>query len=171
MKKTTMMLCLALVSGGAFAQHDHGNHDNNHATTAKKMGPMFKDSNLGTAYGIYIQLKNELVATNYDGAKTAADELVKALATVTNNEKTLSEATKVAAASSIADQRNAFSTLSNEMASLVKGQLSMGELYLEYCPMANGNKGASWLSNESEIKNPYFGSMMLKCGSVKETIN
>jgi hypothetical protein len=170
MKKTTMILCLALVSGGAFAQHDHGNHDSNQATTAKKMEPMFKDSNLGTAYGIYIQLKNELVTTNYDDAKTAADKLVKALATVANNEKTLSEATKVAAALSIADQRTAFSSLSNEMAGLVKEQLSEGEVYLEFCPMANGNKGANWLSNEQEIRNPYFGDMMLKCGSVKETI-
>jgi hypothetical protein len=57
------------------------------------------------------------------------------------------------------------------MAKLVKGgKLSSGSLYLEYCPMANENTGAFWLSNEKEIKNPYFGSMMLKCGSVKETI-
>ncbi|MBA4058359.1 MAG: hypothetical protein C0490_26815, partial [Marivirga sp.] len=50
------------------------------------------------------------------------------------------------------------------------GKLSMGILYLEYCPMANNNEGAYWLSNEKEIKNPYFGDKMLKCGSVKETI-
>jgi hypothetical protein len=57
------------------------------------------------------------------------------------------------------------------MATLVKGgQLSAGALYLEYCPMANGNEGAYWLSNEKQIKNPYFGDKMLKCGSVKETI-
>ena len=58
------------------------------------------------------------------------------------------------------------------MATLVKGaDISMGELYLEYCPMANGNTGGYWLSNEKEIRNPYFGDKMLKCGSVKETIN
>ena len=57
------------------------------------------------------------------------------------------------------------------MATLVKGgKLSAGALYLEYCPMANNNEGAYWLSNEKQIKNPYFGDMMLKCGSVKETI-
>ena len=43
----------------------------------------------------------------------------------------------------------------------------MGEVYLEYCPMAK----ASWLSSEKEISNPYLGNKMLKCGSVKETIN
>jgi hypothetical protein len=45
-----------------------------------------------------------------------------------------------------------------------------GSLFVEYCPMANNNEGGFWLSNEKEIKNPYFGDMMLKCGSVKETI-
>jgi hypothetical protein len=36
--------------------------------------------------------------------------------------------------------------------------------------MVNNNQGAFWLSNEKEIKNPYFGDMMLKCGSIKETL-
>jgi hypothetical protein len=57
------------------------------------------------------------------------------------------------------------------MKSLVKAsKLSMGSIYVEYCPMANDNEGAYWLSNEKQIKNPYFGDAMLKCGSVKETI-
>ena len=36
--------------------------------------------------------------------------------------------------------------------------------------MANDDKGGYWLSIEKEIKNPYFGSKMLKCGEVKGTI-
>jgi hypothetical protein len=57
------------------------------------------------------------------------------------------------------------------MTTLIKSsKLSAGALYLEYCPMANNNEGAFWLSNEKQIKNPYFGDMMLTCGSVKETI-
>jgi len=43
-------------------------------------------------------------------------------------------------------------------------------VYLQFCPMANGGKGASWLSKDEEIRNPYFGSRMLKCGRIKETI-
>lgn len=42
-------------------------------------------------------------------------------------------------------------------------------LYIQYCPMANDNKGADWLSAEKEVKNPYFGKSMLKCGEVKDT--
>ncbi|MGY4386382.1 hypothetical protein ACVWYN_003435 [Pedobacter sp. UYP24] len=32
-------------------------------------------------------------------------------------------------------------------------------------------KKSSWLSSEKAVKNPYFGSAMLACGSVQETLN
>ncbi|MEZ4932962.1 MAG: DUF3347 domain-containing protein [Saprospiraceae bacterium] len=38
---------------------------------------------------------------------------------------------------------------------------------IQYCLMAIDNKGADWLSEEEEIRNPYFGEKMMKCGSVK----
>jgi hypothetical protein len=43
-------------------------------------------------------------------------------------------------------------------------------VYVQFCPMANNGEGANWLSKESAVKNPYYGSMMLTCGSVKEAI-
>jgi hypothetical protein len=36
--------------------------------------------------------------------------------------------------------------------------------------MAFDNRGAHWLSDESTIKNPYFGDKMLTCGSVEEVV-
>jgi Cu(I)/Ag(I) efflux system membrane fusion protein len=44
------------------------------------------------------------------------------------------------------------------------------KLYVQYCPMANNDKGAYWLSKESQIRNPYFGDQMLTCGEVKDSI-
>ncbi|WP_420385495.1 efflux RND transporter periplasmic adaptor subunit [Roseivirga sp.] len=43
-------------------------------------------------------------------------------------------------------------------------------LYVQFCPMANNDKGATWVSMEEEIINPYFGDMMLHCGNVEYTI-
>lgn len=43
-------------------------------------------------------------------------------------------------------------------------------MFVQTCPMANDNKGADWLSLNSEILNPYFGSSMLSCGETKRTI-
>ena len=42
--------------------------------------------------------------------------------------------------------------------------------YFQYCPMANNDKGAYWLSNTKDILNPYFGNAMLTCGETKETV-
>ncbi len=42
--------------------------------------------------------------------------------------------------------------------------------YVQFCPMFNDNKGAYWLSNIEEIKNPYFGDLMLNCGETKQTL-
>lgn len=42
--------------------------------------------------------------------------------------------------------------------------------YYQYCPMANGDKGAYWFSAAKEIRNPYFGDMMMTCGETRETI-
>jgi len=36
--------------------------------------------------------------------------------------------------------------------------------------MADNNNGAFWLSLEKEIRNPYYGEAMLKCGEVSQTI-
>ncbi|WP_340152621.1 DUF3347 domain-containing protein [uncultured Marivirga sp.] len=170
-KKTVLIMALALVSFGAFAQHDHGNHDDK-KEMGQKMDPMFKNKDLGVAYGHYIHLKEALVASQMNEAKKAATKLEASLVSVDSGQEAKAEAAKVVSATTLDGQRKAFASLSNEMASLVKsGELSMGEVYLEYCPMANNNAGAYWLSNQKEIKNPYFGDKMLKCGSVKETIN
>jgi hypothetical protein len=45
-------------------------------------------------------------------------------------------------------------------------KLSSDPIYEAYCPM----KKASWLSSEKVIKNPYYGSAMLTCGSVRDTL-
>ncbi len=52
MKKTMIMLCLALVSWGATAQHDHAAHGAQ--ASSEKMEPMFKDKALGSSYTHYI---------------------------------------------------------------------------------------------------------------------
>ncbi len=169
MKTKMMTLCLVLGSWGAFAQHDHAAKKDEKQMDQNMA--MFKDSKLGAAYEHYVHVKDALVASKGGEAKKGAVELQKALKDINGSTAALKSASEIAATADLEEQRKAFSMLSNEMATLVKGgKLSMGMLYLDYCPMANGNTGAYWLSNEKPIKNPYFGDSMLKCGSVKEMI-
>ena len=43
-------------------------------------------------------------------------------------------------------------------------------LYTAFCPMAFDNKGGQWIQSDKKVSNPYYGSMMLRCGSIKEKI-
>ena len=71
----------------------------------------------------------------------------------------------------VKQQREAFVGLSNSMIILANSFGVQTTIYVQHCPMANGNKGADWLSFEKKISNPYFGNKMLRCGSIKQTIN
>ena len=70
----------------------------------------------------------------------------------------------------IEQQRNYFISFSKNMYVLIKATKLETTIYVQHCPMANEGKGADWLSKESIIKNPYFGSQMLNCGKTVETI-
>ncbi len=86
-----------------------------------------------------------------------------------SNEITAS-ATSISKTSDIAVQRNHFKHLSAHLIKAVKLFGVSQEVYEQFCPMANDNKGAYWLSLSKEIKNPYFGKAMSTCGETKSTI-
>ena len=69
----------------------------------------------------------------------------------------------------IEEARKAFNGLSQSILLLEQsfGHESSDSYYEIFCPMAFDNSGASWLSKEKDVNNPYFGASMLKCGEVK----
>lgn len=73
-------------------------------------------------------------------------------------------------ASNIEHQREHFAILSKDVNDLLKTFPAGQKLYQDFCPMYNDGKGAIWLSETKEIKNPYYGSKMLTCGSVKKEL-
>lgn len=73
-------------------------------------------------------------------------------------------------AGNIKHQREHFSMMSEDVYDLVKAFGGGQTLYHDHCPMANNNKGAMWLSEMKEIKNPYFGGKMNECVTVPEVI-
>jgi hypothetical protein len=67
-------------------------------------------------------------------------------------------------------QREHFTSLSTNMYQLIKVSKQTETVYYQHCPMYNDSKGGDWLSKESVIKNPYYGSQMMSCGKTVETI-
>jgi hypothetical protein len=70
----------------------------------------------------------------------------------------------------IEHQREHFEMLSNDIYDMSKAFKTGQPLYKVYCPMYNNNKGANWISESKEIRNPYLGKKMISCGEVKEEI-
>ena len=78
---------------------------------------------------------------------------------------------RVLKGNNIDDKRVGFRKLSDNMVTVLDkfGVKSDKTLYLEFCPMADNERGAYWISTQKEIKNPYFGEQMPTCGEVRKT--
>ncbi len=131
----------------------------------------------------YLKLKEAMVASDAEATKAAANSVLTVanampVATLTGDEKAYAEektakvkedATAIAGAADIDAQRESLGQLSESVFSMAKAfGAADQELYYQHCPMANNNEGGYWLSSNKEIRNPYFGDKMMKCGSTKE---
>lgn len=129
---------------------------------------------LSKLYQNYIAVKSALASDDFKKTSVAAGEFLKTASSMNSkslDEKKLnslkSDAKTIATAKNIDSQRKPFYKLSEVMIAVAnENKISDKTIYVQYCPMADG----SWLSNEKQIINPYYGSSMLKCGSVKSEI-
>lgn len=117
----------------------------------------------------YLSIKDALVATDAAATQKAAKDFLSN----TDNPALKAPLEEIANTTDVKAQRKAFDALSETMYAFVKSKsISIAQpVYKQYCPMAFNNEGAFWLSAQKEVRNPYFGDMMLKCGSVQETLN
>lgn len=154
------------------AGHNHAPGEGHGSTTEKSASAVsLKDDKLNAVYQHYVHLTNALVKGDVAEAKVAANAIELGSKELTNGAALATLVAKIGSAADIDAQRVVFAALSTNFIERVKASgLNSGEVYVEYCPMALNDKGASWLSNQKEIKNPYFGESMLTCGEVKETI-
>lgn len=151
--------------------HSMDHSDSLHNETEQEViNAQFKETTTQTSFEHYIGIKTALVASDNSEAQKHANMLLTSL-TEAKAEQVLLDATKqLAEASDIDKQREAFSKVTKGMETVLKGALSSGEIYKQFCPMAFEGKGDYWFSNSKEIRNPYFGDKMLKCGRVEEVI-
>lgn len=148
------------------------------------IAPVKEVPQLKAVFDNYFILKDALVKT--DGSKASANakilntainavkmeklgaeehtvwmKVMKALATDSKN---------ISATKDVSKQRDYFMALSKNMYTLMKASNLEKPVYYQHCPMYNDGNGANWISKENVVKNPYYGSQMLSCGKVVETI-
>jgi hypothetical protein len=126
----------------------------------------FNDVKTEAIFQHYIHIKTALVNSDIAEAQSGARMLIEN----TDNAALKSTATSIVDTDDIEMQRKVFSEVTAQIEPLLKTSLTSGEIYKQFCPMAFNNAGGYWLSNDKLIKNPYYGQKMLKCGTIKETI-
>ncbi|MCY1721085.1 efflux RND transporter periplasmic adaptor subunit [Prolixibacteraceae bacterium Z1-6] len=146
--------------------------------------PAFKKQ-LTAVYETYLKMKDAFVATDAQKVSQEAQKVEKSIQSVQmellkgdahmawmDQLKTLnSSINTIAKSADIEKQRIEFARFNLAFyKSLKMFGLANDTAYYQYCPMANGDKGAYWFSETDEIRNPYFGDMMLSCGETRETI-
>ena len=160
-------------------KQNHANHQHDGMNNAAQ-----ETNQLATLFDNYFSLKDALVKTDGNTASTKAKDLQTAINAVKMDKLPMNvhtvwmkvlndlkeDAEHINGTKDIAHQRDHFMSLSKNMYELIKVAKPSETIYYQFCPMANDGKGANWLSKESGVKNPYYGSQMLTCGKTVETI-
>jgi len=161
------------------AIQNHANHNHNGMANAAQ-----ETNQLTAVFDSYFSLKDALVKTDGTIASAKAKDLQTAINAVKMDKLAMDvhtvwmkilndlkeDAEHINNTKDIAHQRDHFMSLSTNMYALIKVAKPTETVYYQFCPMANEGKGANWLSKESGVKNPYYGSMMLTCGKTVGTI-
>jgi hypothetical protein len=137
-------------------------------------------SQLQSVYDAYFTVKDALIKSDSKLTSAKAKDLLTAISAVKMDKlksdehvawmkvikKLTADAKSISATTDLKKQRETFKSLSKNTYDLIKVSKSDQVVYKQYCPMAD----ADWLSKEKAVKNPYYGSSMLTCGNVVETI-
>ncbi|APG61087.1 DUF3347 domain-containing protein [Christiangramia salexigens] len=137
---------------------------------SKPLTAKFKSDTILKVYKNYLLIKDALVEEKISEVKDAANNIVEAYGAKASDNEVALRAKRIAGSGNIFEQRDHFSGLTKAMDEVLKANISAGKIHKQYCPMAFGGKGGYWYSNEEQIRNPYYGDKMLKCGRIEETI-
>ncbi|MFH6993718.1 DUF3347 domain-containing protein [Flavobacterium sp. FlaQc-48] len=152
----------------------------NSVQTATSTNEVVDSSQLQSVYDAYFTVKDALIKSDAKLTSAKATDLLAAITAIkmdklkTNEhtawmkvvKKLTADAKSISTTSDLKKQRETFKSLSKNTYELIKVSKSTETVYKQYCPMAD----ADWLSKEKAVKNPYYGSSMLTCGNVVETI-
>ena len=200
MKKIILVLAIVLLALGAYwyfgrEEKQEDNEPKAAALATKRHSDTF-NSGIDRLVDKYFEIKDAFVDADTAKAKSAARQLVsltdssglvelkkdasgifESAAMQMNDVKLNAES--LLKQTDLTEMRQDFRMIGESIYPLLKTIHYEGKtLYWQNCPMAFGeDKGANWISNTSEIINPYLGknhpefkATMLHCGEVKDSI-
>lgn len=163
MKTTLLTLGLALAIASCSSSKQE---EKSEATEATEVVAKTEAATATSGIADYMMLKDALIQTDAQAAKGAAAKLAVSAANENWSTEIVEAAKAIAANEDVEAQRTAFKTVTDGLIASLEANEGNAGVYVQYCPMAFDNTGASWLSMSDQIRNPYFGDKMLKCGKV-----
>ena len=153
---------------------DHSNHNQTQNSQQKNQ--------LSQVFDAYFSLKYAFVKANESEISKQITAFSKSISTVEMGKlsheshtiwmevlKDLESTSKqLVQEKNIEKQRTTFAKLSVPMHKLAQKANLGYTVYYQNCPMYNG--GSNWLSKDSDSKKPFYGNIMLTCGSTIETL-
>ena len=124
----------------------------------------FSNDMTGKVFEDYLKLRTALENSDSEGVQTAAGSLAVGFSEERDNMKLTALA--LAEANDLEKQRYLFSKFTKKVEPMFEEAITEGTIYKQFCPMAFQGAGGYWLSNVKEIRNPYYGDKMLKCGKI-----
>lgn len=135
---------------------------------------------LKPVYAGYLDAQEALASDDLNGFNLAAGDLNTAIGFVEEAglvgpplstwRRAAAKLRSDGAAQDIEAARDRFEGISDSVIALQEqfGHQGSETWYVAHCPMAFDNEGADWLQRGKQIRNPYFGSRMFRCGEVRE---
>ncbi len=174
-----------------------GGNDEKAAVAEAPQAPLGQSANsdtfnlvFGKMLDSYFQLKDQFIKENDTLITKGTEQLIadinaaagvlselKADSSIVSTAKTYTtgignELAAVKQEKDIEERRKSFQVLSEQLYDLIRTvKYDRAVVYHQYCPMAFNDAGAFWLSNSSDIRNPYLPKKMLICGEVKDSID
>ncbi len=172
---------LALIVATAVSCNNSNKDKSKDANTATTENVENKEFNIAPIIADYLALKNALTENDSKAASKAGGKLVTVLKDMyiddlpSGKKKQYKEIAEDARENAehieensgkIDHQREHLEFLSKDILDLISLFGTPQKLYQYHCAEFNNGKGADWISDGKDVKNPYYGKEMSDCGEV-----
>ncbi len=180
--------------GSSPITHDHSAHNNmkqekSHESSgsheqmkdeSRGEQAMNHDVEMDELLAYYFNIQASLSSDDFKGAASEASKLQETAAKIKAHAPDFKEwirstgnaAGELSKSVDIKAARHHFYMLSELMIKGVEKWGASGKkpVVLMFCPMARDNRGAYWLQDNEDLKNPFYGAQMLRCGEKKKVL-
>lgn len=151
------------------------------SSTMKMELPETVQNTFKSALTPYLKMKDAFVTSDAQNVSILSKETLEILGSVASSDlgkmeqahisKIKKMLMSISESDSIENQRDHFVVLNQNFVPIIKVIQGLNaKVFVQKCLMANNNRGAFWLSEDKEIRNPYYGEQMLTCGSIIDSI-